>query len=273
MSIYPPTLPTSFRPGGPTRALRLDENGSVEPINNLYVESLTIGSGGAGITADALATTGANVDVGSAAPPLVGQVLQATSAVTATWQTPVVSSTAESLQTTGASVDISVAAPPTVSQILRATSATTAEWQNENNAFGGVFNNANTDYVFNQPAPDTLYFTGTDAFSSAGVTADAAAGSLTVTASGAGTYFIMASMNGHCITGSVTIRPSIDIDGVAVMNFIDAVNLGTPDSFGANLHANLVAGQVVRISFTAIVMPDPTETMRSTTTCLSMVRL
>lgn len=45
-------------------------------------------SGGGGGTADALATTGADVDVAAAAPPTTGQVLTATSATTATWQTP-----------------------------------------------------------------------------------------------------------------------------------------------------------------------------------------
>jgi hypothetical protein len=39
-----------------------------------------------GTTAEALGTTGADVDVGSAAPPSTGQVLKATSATTATWQ-------------------------------------------------------------------------------------------------------------------------------------------------------------------------------------------
>jgi hypothetical protein len=38
--------------------------------------------------AEALGTTGADVDVGSAAPPSIGQVLTATSATTATWQAP-----------------------------------------------------------------------------------------------------------------------------------------------------------------------------------------
>lgn len=41
----------------------------------------------ASTTANALATTGASVNVSAAAPPLVGQVLRATSSTTATWQT------------------------------------------------------------------------------------------------------------------------------------------------------------------------------------------
>ncbi|MBW2691000.1 MAG: hypothetical protein JRE57_00020 [Deltaproteobacteria bacterium] len=41
---------------------------------------------GGGGTADALATTGADVDVAAAAPPTTGQVLKATAATTATWQ-------------------------------------------------------------------------------------------------------------------------------------------------------------------------------------------
>jgi hypothetical protein len=50
-----------------------------------------IGGGGPGNTggpADSLATTGAAVDVSAAAPPVAGQVLTATSATEASWQTP-----------------------------------------------------------------------------------------------------------------------------------------------------------------------------------------
>ena len=49
---------------------------------------LTSAANGAIPAAEALATTGADVDVGASAPPSVGQVLTATSATTATWQTP-----------------------------------------------------------------------------------------------------------------------------------------------------------------------------------------
>ena len=45
-------------------------------------------NGTATTTAEALGTTGADVDVGAAGPPMLGQVLTATSATTATWQTP-----------------------------------------------------------------------------------------------------------------------------------------------------------------------------------------
>jgi hypothetical protein len=38
-------------------------------------------------TAEALGTTGADVTIGTAAPPTTGQILTATSATTATWQT------------------------------------------------------------------------------------------------------------------------------------------------------------------------------------------
>jgi len=49
---------------------------------------------GSGV-AEALATTGADVDVAAAAPPEVGQVLKATSATTATWQSPQALSSAQ----------------------------------------------------------------------------------------------------------------------------------------------------------------------------------
>ncbi len=48
-------------------------------------------------TANAIATTGADVNVDASAPPSTGQVLQATSATTATWQTPSGGGGAESL--------------------------------------------------------------------------------------------------------------------------------------------------------------------------------
>jgi hypothetical protein len=51
------------------------------------IDSGAIGGGGGGGPATSLDTTGAAVNVGSAAPPSTGQVLRATSATTATWQT------------------------------------------------------------------------------------------------------------------------------------------------------------------------------------------
>lgn len=49
---------------------------------------LTSAANGTIPAAEALATTGADVDVGASGPPSIGQVLTATSATTATWQTP-----------------------------------------------------------------------------------------------------------------------------------------------------------------------------------------
>lgn len=48
----------------------------------------TPAAAGAGGPASELDTTGAAVDVGSAAPPVAGHVLTATSATAATWQAP-----------------------------------------------------------------------------------------------------------------------------------------------------------------------------------------
>jgi hypothetical protein len=49
---------------------------------------LTSATNGTIPAAEALGTTGADVDVGSSAPPAIGNVLTATSATTATWQAP-----------------------------------------------------------------------------------------------------------------------------------------------------------------------------------------
>lgn len=49
---------------------------------------ITAAASGTIPAAEALATTGADVDVGLSGPPVLGQVLTATSATTATWQTP-----------------------------------------------------------------------------------------------------------------------------------------------------------------------------------------
>lgn len=85
-----------------------------------------IGAGGG--AADALSTTGADVDVAAATAPTTGQVLTATSGTAATWQT-LGGGAADSLSTTGTAVAISAAAPPSTGQALIATSATAATWQ------------------------------------------------------------------------------------------------------------------------------------------------
>jgi len=77
--------------------------------------------------ADEIETSGTNVTI-SATAPTANQVLKATSATAASWQT-IGGGDADALSTTGASVDVSAAAPPTTGQILKATSATTATWQ------------------------------------------------------------------------------------------------------------------------------------------------
>lgn len=84
---------------------------------------------GATGTADALGTTGADVDIGAAAPPSAGQVLTAVDATHATWQTPAGGGAADALATSGADVDVGAAAPPSAGQVLTATGATTATWQ------------------------------------------------------------------------------------------------------------------------------------------------
>jgi len=86
----------------------------------------TYATGGA---ADALSTTGADVDVAAAVPPTTGQVLKAVDATHATWQAEAGGGAAAALSTTGADVDVAAAAPPTTGQVLKATDATHATWQ------------------------------------------------------------------------------------------------------------------------------------------------
>lgn len=64
---------------------------AVDGSTSTFVRSdgtAAVPGGGPGGPASELDTTGAAVNVGSAAPPTVGQVLTATSATTATWQAP-----------------------------------------------------------------------------------------------------------------------------------------------------------------------------------------
>jgi len=83
-----------------------------------------------------LDTTGAAVNVNQAAPPTTGQVLTATDATHATWQTPSGGGggggdggNAGGLETSGAPVDVASAAPPVAGQVLMATDAEHATWR------------------------------------------------------------------------------------------------------------------------------------------------
>lgn len=62
------------------------------PVGNRELDErvTVLESAGPGGAATALATTGADVVISGAAPPAIGQVLTATSAVAANWQTPAV---------------------------------------------------------------------------------------------------------------------------------------------------------------------------------------
>lgn len=74
-----------------------------------------------------LPVSGGEVNTSSATAPTTGQVLTATSATAATWQTP--STTATALSDTTGSVNVSNAPAPVNKQILIATGASTATWQ------------------------------------------------------------------------------------------------------------------------------------------------
>lgn len=78
--------------------------------------------------ASALATTGAPVNVGDAAPPNPGDVLKAVDATHAAWA-PGSGGDADGLGTTGDPVDVASAAPPVAGQVLTATDAEHAEWR------------------------------------------------------------------------------------------------------------------------------------------------
>jgi hypothetical protein len=115
----------------PTRGLRESGGddltmGAVADGQFLKRDGTALIGADAGGAADALSTTGADVDVAAAPPPTAGQTLKATDATHATWQTP---AAAEALATTGAAVDVVAAAPPTAGQLLKADDATHATWQ------------------------------------------------------------------------------------------------------------------------------------------------
>jgi hypothetical protein len=80
-------------------------------------------------TASGIRTATNVVSVSAATAPTTGQILKATSATTATWQTVSGSGPATDLQTATTVVSISTAAAPTAGQVLKATSSTAATWQ------------------------------------------------------------------------------------------------------------------------------------------------
>lgn len=67
----------------PTATTTLIGTGTSDILTNKTITSATNN-----VATDSLKTTGASVDVAAAAPPISGKVLTATSATTATWQTP-----------------------------------------------------------------------------------------------------------------------------------------------------------------------------------------
>lgn len=93
-----------------------------------WVDITTAILANASVIAAALQTTGAPVNVSLAAPPTTGQILTATNATHATWQTP--SLIANALATTGSPVNVSgSAAPSGANNLLITTDATHATWQ------------------------------------------------------------------------------------------------------------------------------------------------
>jgi hypothetical protein len=79
--------------------------------------------------ATSLATSGASVNVSSAAPPSAGQVLTATSSTSAAWITASAGAAGDLVTTGGANVNVSASGPPSTGQVLTATNSTHATWQ------------------------------------------------------------------------------------------------------------------------------------------------
>jgi hypothetical protein len=131
MAINNAGLPED-RVGDPLKSqVLVGQNGkALQVINRVNGEVFAIAENGdvsltGSETATQLATSGAAVNVIAAAPPSAGQVLKATDATHATWQSP----DAAALKTSGASVDVAAAAPPSAAKVLTATDATHATWQ------------------------------------------------------------------------------------------------------------------------------------------------
>jgi hypothetical protein len=88
------------------------------------------------VVANALSTTSV-VNLAAAASPIAGQVLTATSASSANWQTPSTSATtataANALNSATTTVVVNGATAPTTGQVLTATDSTHATWQTATN--------------------------------------------------------------------------------------------------------------------------------------------
>lgn len=88
-------------------------------------------------TASGIRSATTVVAVSAATAPTTGQVLTATGASAAAWQTPT-GGAASDLATTGANVNVSGAAPPSAGQVLTAVDATHSTWQSPAGSVAGA---------------------------------------------------------------------------------------------------------------------------------------
>lgn len=125
--------------GTSTPAYTVDAVGAINTSTMFSVGGVQIASSnlsdGSSLTAAKIKDATGTVDTSAATAPSVGQVLTATDATHATWQTPSGGTTANALATTTSPVDVSAsAAPSNVGQVLISTDATHATWKEATNA-------------------------------------------------------------------------------------------------------------------------------------------
>lgn len=259
----------------------MDENGNVEALGDVATNSITVG-GSSTFTANALQTTGANVNVSAAAPPLAAYRLEATSATTTAWCPSMAFIDAAALATSGADVVVSTAAPPVADEALVASSAVAAQWDPLSaKAWGSLFQFGTLDpYVFLKAegagvGNSQQWVGATDAGDDGTLVTANMAGSLTVNASGGGTYFIRSAMASRSTTGSWNCGVFIFLNGFRSFRLVGGarVHNNPPQNWVASGTAALVPGDVITLRIVPSFITHTSETLQVQNVSLLMWRV